>query len=145
MKSLTKTMTKPDTLPFQARSDALQTDLLQTDARRYAAMLAGDLAALAPLLAEDLSYTHSSALTDDKASYLASLASGTVRYLAFEPGASRLRRHGELALLDGELVIHAIVAGSQRRLDNRYLAVWRLGSDGWQLLAWASTPKPAAG
>lgn len=115
------------------------------DARRYQAMLDRDVTSLGQLLGDDLTYTHSSALTDDKASYLASLARGSVRYLGFERGASRLRCLGEVVLVDGDLVIEAEIAGERKRLDNHFLSVWRLGEAGWQMVAWASTPRPTAG
>lgn len=116
--------------------------LLQADEARYRAMLAGDLAALQGLLSDGLSYTHSSALCETKQEYLGSLARGRFKYLRAERSEVALDLHGDLALLRGKVLLHALVDGTQRTLDNRFLSVWKLGDAGWQMLAWASTPMP---
>ena len=56
----------------------------QADEARYRAMIAGDARALGSLLAEDLSYTHSSGLNETKSQYLASFACGRLRYVEVE-------------------------------------------------------------
>lgn len=122
--------------------EASITAVRQADEQRCCAMLAGDMAALDRLLADDLSYTHSSALRESKRDYLASLASGRFRYLGVGRDEVRVSLHGEIALMDGKVILHALVEGVERRLDNRFLSVWRRGATGWQMLAWASTPIP---
>ncbi len=49
------------------------------DDARYAAMIAQDFVALDRLLADDLLYTHSTAVTDTKVQYLAALRGGKYR------------------------------------------------------------------
>lgn len=118
------------------------TAVLQADGRRYRAMLEGDVQALERLLDDDLIYTHSSALREGKHEYLASLSSGRFKYLNVAQQEVRVALHGDLAVMDGKVVLSARVEGAERRLDNRFLSVWRLGTSGWQMLAWASTPIP---
>jgi ketosteroid isomerase-like protein len=43
-----------------------QADVIKLEERRYAAMLAGDVAALREIFAEDAVYTHSNGIADDK-------------------------------------------------------------------------------
>jgi|SRR6201987_4713585 hypothetical protein len=50
-------------------------EILALEDKRYAAMCDGDFAALEAMLHEELLYTHSSGLTDTKATWLASLRS----------------------------------------------------------------------
>jgi hypothetical protein len=51
-------------------------EILALEDKRYAAMCGGDFAALEAMLHDELLYTHSSGLTDTKATWLASLRSG---------------------------------------------------------------------
>lgn len=114
------------------------------DEARYRAMLAGDIAALEGLLAEELSYTHSSALREGKQAYLASLANGRVRYLDARLSDVEQTIYDGMAVMHGMVVIEAVVDGVERTLDNRFLSVWKHGVGGWQMIAWASTPVPAS-
>ena len=51
-------------------------EILDLEDKRYAAMCGGDFAALERMLHDELLYTHSSGLTETKATWLASLRSG---------------------------------------------------------------------
>jgi hypothetical protein len=51
-------------------------EILALEDKRYAAMCGGDFAALESMLHDELLYTHSSGLTDTKATWLASLTLG---------------------------------------------------------------------
>ncbi|CAN7771139.1 nuclear transport factor 2 family protein [Cupriavidus necator] len=118
--------------------------LRQADQARYRAMLSGDLAALDALLADELSYTHSSALRESKAEYLGSIRSGRVRYLHASLAEVGQAVYGDMAVMQGKALLRAVVDGAERTLDNRFLSVWRRHRGAWQMLAWASTPMPAA-
>jgi hypothetical protein len=48
----------------------VEQEILRVEGKRIDAMVALDLAALDPILADDLSYSHSSGRTDTKASFL---------------------------------------------------------------------------
>ncbi|WP_242405249.1 nuclear transport factor 2 family protein [Cupriavidus taiwanensis] len=117
--------------------------LRQADAARYRAMLAGDIAGLEGLLADELSYTHSSALREDKQAYLASLRSGRVRYLQASVREVGQEIYNDIAVMEGKALLVAVVDGVERTLDNRFLSVWKRQEGAWQMLAWASTPIPA--
>ena len=55
-------------------------EIEQLERRRFDAQVAKDLPTLEAIFADDLIYTHSNGHQDDKASYLASIASGQSRY-----------------------------------------------------------------
>ncbi|MCY1234018.1 hypothetical protein D9M72_465850 [compost metagenome] len=50
--------------------------------------------------------------------------------------------HGDTAVIEGHVLLHAMVDGTRRRLDNRFLSVWLRDAGHWRMLAWASTPIP---
>lgn len=120
------------------------TAVLQADAERYRAMRAGDLKQLGSLLADDLAYTHSSGNCDSKPEYLAAMAGGRFRYLDTETEQVQVRFYGACAVMLGRARFHAMIDGTERWLDNRFLSVWTRGDRGWQMAAWSSSPIPAA-
>lgn len=124
-------------------NEVLMDEVRRADDARYRAMLDADLPALERLLAPQLSYTHSSAHRENRHEYLASLASGRVRYLDARRDGVTVQIHGDTAILEGHVVLQAIVDGASLRLDNRFLCVWLLEDGVWRMLAWASTPIPA--
>jgi hypothetical protein len=54
-------------------------EILALEDKRYAAMCSGDFGALEAMLHDELLYTHSSGLTDTKATWLASLKHAVAR------------------------------------------------------------------
>ena len=54
----------------------------QVERRRFAAMVAQDIAALEPLLADDLTYGHSNGEFQNKAEFLETIRGGRLRYEA---------------------------------------------------------------
>ena len=107
-------------------------------------MVSNDLITLDRVLADDLLYTHSSALVDTKASYLESLRSGTVRYLSAERQQEATRVYGDVVVINGRMKAHILVNGAERTVDNVFSCVWAKKTEGWQLVNWSSTPIPPA-
>lgn len=114
------------------------------DAERCAATIAGNQAVLERLLSDDLRYTHSSAVAEDKATYLDRVCNGHYRYSGFTNLGRSVRVLGDVALVHGDVLIDVQVNNTQKRIHSRYLAVWRREGGRWQLLAWQSTGVPAA-
>ena len=124
--------------------DAFMDEILQADQARYAAMVAGDFDALALLLADELSYTHSSALNENKSQYLASLRSGRFRYQQARTEGVQVQVYGDQsAWMQGSVTLDVHIDGVPRQLNNRFLTVWTRRAGHWQLAAWASTPLPS--
>lgn len=120
----------------------IETEIHTVEDARYRAMTTGDFAALAALLGDDLLYTHSSAVTDTKASYLDSLRSGSVKYLAAKRDGVSVRAYGDTAVVHGHAQIEAEIHGERRSLDNMFVNVWVRRPAGWQMVHWASTAIP---
>jgi len=118
-------------------------EILALEERRYAAMLAADMAALEPLVHEDLVYTHSSGVVDGKASWLESMRSGRTRYRSVKRSDERVRVHGDAALVTGRATLEVEVGGQPKTLQLRYLNVWLESGGGWKFAAWQSGALPA--
>lgn len=118
-------------------------EILALEEQRYAAMTANDLDALARMFHDELVYTHSSAVVDDKASYLEALRSGKTRYRSAKRFEERVRFAGDTALVTGRAEMEAEINGAPKSLRLRYLNVWTKTPAGWKFLAWHSCSLPA--
>jgi ketosteroid isomerase-like protein len=129
--------------PALAASPKLASDeLLSIEADRFRATVAGDFAALDFRLAEDLSYCHSTGKCETKAEYLGSLRSGSTRYRKLELVSARVRRYGEIAILNGQVRVDAEMAGNQVIARLAYTDVYRRERGRWRLIAWHSSRMP---
>jgi len=109
---------------------------------RFKAQTTNDLAALGPLLGDDLVYAHSSAAVDDKAAYIESMRSGAVKYESIEPREMQVRVYGTTAVITGAGRFRVTARG--QALDNqlRFTDVWVLRDGRWQMVSWQSTRIP---
>jgi hypothetical protein len=88
-------------------------EILGLEDQRFAAMVARDFSALDKMVHEELLYTHSSGVTDTKASWLDSMKSGKVKYKSVR----------------GRAAIEAEIGGQRT-------------PQGWKFAAWQSCPQP---
>ena len=121
----------------------VKAEVTAAEDRRYKAMIDKDLAALEQLLGDTLVYTHSNAASDSKASYIDGVRSRKFDYRSAERSDVVIDVHGNTAVITGRAKMEAVVAGTPRTLNNRFLNVWVKGPRGWQMVAWQSTPIPA--
>ena len=77
--------------------------LSEAEQKRFDAMVANDLAALGGILADELSYTHSTGVQQTKAEFLKDLESGKTRYQRITLVEQHLRLHGSIGIIDGVL------------------------------------------
>src|SRR2546427_420545 len=116
--------------------------VLATEDRRFAAMVHADTSALASLLAPDLTYTHTDGAQNTGAELLQLLGSGTLRYASIAPEAREVRVVGSSAVVTGRSAMRVEASGQVHAFRIRYLAVYRRGARGWELIAWQSTRLP---
>jgi ketosteroid isomerase-like protein len=114
----------------------------QLEDRRFKAMVEADAAALEQLLADTLLYTHSTATTDGKASYIAGVRAKKWQYRKIERPAEDIQVYGDTAVVTGQVRIDIVVEGQAKIMNSRYTDVWVKGAKGWQMVAWQSTPMP---
>jgi len=117
-------------------------EILGLEDKRFAAMIARDLAALEKLTHDQLLYTHSSGLTDTKASWLESIKAGKAKYKSVDCSERKVRFLGEVALVNGKAAIEVDVDGKPRSLKLVFLNAWTRTPQGWRFVAWQSCPLP---
>jgi ketosteroid isomerase-like protein len=114
--------------------------ILELEEQRFAAMVAGDVAALERLLDDALTYTHSSGAVDTKTSYIAGVRNKVWEYKSIRRDNERVVLRGDAALVFCRLHIDVLVSGTPRKVNSNALSVWARDGAGWQLLAVHSTP-----
>jgi ketosteroid isomerase-like protein len=119
--------------------------VLAAQKERLQAMVRSDLDALGRLLPDDLTYTHASGVADTKASLLASIAAGKLKYKSFDPGQPRVRVYGNTAVLTGTATVQVESATiGPAPFQILFTDVYVRKPDGrWQAVAWQSTRPPA--
>lgn len=117
-------------------------EILGLEDQRFAAMVARDFTALEKMVHDQLLYTHSSGLTDTKASWLESMKSAKVKYKSASCSERQVRFFGEVALVRGKAAIEAEIGGQPRSLRLLFLNAWVRTPQGWKFAAWQSCPAP---
>jgi hypothetical protein len=124
---------------------SLESELRAAEATRCAAMLAGDNAALDRILDPRLQFHHATGAVDDKPAYLAKMAAGRIAYAGIDWSEEcAIALAPDAALLTGRMMTRVRVEGVEKALDNRVLTVWNRTAGDWQMVAFQSTPIPAA-
>ena len=123
-------------------TDKIRQAIRELESRRFRAMIEADAVALEALLADSMIYTHSSAATDGKASYIAGVKSKKWQYRQIDRPVEDIQVHGDTALVTGQVRIDILIDGKPRIMNSRYTDVWVKGAKGWQMVAWQSTPIP---
>ncbi|HJY78516.1 MAG TPA: nuclear transport factor 2 family protein [Burkholderiales bacterium] len=113
------------------------------ESRRYRAMCEADAKTLEELLGDSLVYTHSYGGADTKASYLDGIRSKKWVYQEVERPIEDIQVHGDCAVVTGQVRIQLLSGGQPKKLNSRFTNVWVKRPQGWQMVAWQSTPLPA--
>src|SRR2546430_9743372 len=86
--------------------------------------------------------THTDGAQNTRAELLQLLGSGTLRYASIAPEAREVRVVGSSAVVTGRSAMRVEASGQVHAFRIRYLAVYRRGARGWELIAWQSTRLP---
>jgi ketosteroid isomerase-like protein len=116
-----------------------EADVLRADDRRFEAMRRGDWTALDAVLADDLTYVHSTARLESKAEHIANLRGGKPHYRGIAPRERTVRVHGGVGVVNGVSEMHVERDGKEQRFTVRYLAVYAKAGEQWRMIAWQST------
>ena len=79
-------------------------EIIALEKRRIEAMTNQDAKALGEILADDLSYTHSSGRVETKAEFIANATSGGSRYRALSQEDMKVRQYGDTAIVTGSFM-----------------------------------------
>ena len=109
---------------------------------RYAAQMGDDFDALQKLLGNDLVYIHSSAVVDNKASYIESMKSGTVKYRVMRRSDVKVRTYGCVAVISGLGNFDVTVKGQDMAVEIRFHSIWAKRNQGLEFISWEATRTP---
>ena len=124
--------------------DQTEAEVLSADDRRFEAMRKEDWPALEAVLADDLTYVHSTARLETKAEHVGNLKAGKPHYRGIAPRERKVRVHGAVGVVNGVSEMHVENAGKEQRFTVRYLAVYAKAGAAWRMIAWQSTRVPDA-
>jgi hypothetical protein len=108
--------------------------------RRIEATRTNDVAALAPLLHDQLIYVNSAGEIYDKARYLHGIGTHALTYdKDFDVRETHSRALEDLVVLAGIMLGHSRLDGEQQVFHFPCIGVWRKQSGEWQMIAWQSS------
>ena len=117
-------------------------EIIALENQRTEAMIKQDAKALEEILADDLSYVHSSARVETKAEFISNVTSGRTRYRAMEQNDVKVRQYGDTAVVTGHANVHVEANGREVKFQIRFIDVYAKRDDVWRMVAWQSTRLP---
>lgn len=120
-------------------------EALASEDARYAAQTGDDFGAMRKLIGDDLVYIHSSAVVDNKTTYIDSMKSGAVKYRVMRRSDVTVRTYGCIAIISGLGNFDVTVKGQDLAVEIRFHSVWAKRDRGLEFISWEATrtpPKP---
>jgi Domain of unknown function (DUF4440) len=117
-------------------------EAIASEDARYAAQMNDDYAAMQKLFAEDLVYTHSSAVVDSKKSYMESMSSGNVKYKVMRRSDVTVRTFGCIAIITGSGNFDVRVKDQNITVELRFSSTWVKRDGAAQFVSWQATRIP---
>lgn len=108
------------------------------EARRFKAMVEADVAALDTLLAPEMSYSHSSGLSQTKTEFIGAIRRGELVYVEIKPDVLQVRTYGSTAIVTGRAAVKTKSKGQDMVAELRFLDVYVKRQGRWQMVAWQS-------
>jgi len=126
-------------LAFSVRLRAQTEDvkkLISIEKRRYDAMVHKDTALLKVLLADSLTFIHSSGVIDNKISFLKDIGSGRITYMFIIPEKLTATVDGNYAWIFGRANVRFKLAVMTTGIDQyiSFVEVYRLEKNQWQMI-----------
>ena len=118
-------------------------EALASEDARYAAQTGDDFGAMQKLIGDDLVYIHSSAVVDNKTSYIDSMKSGAVKYRVMRRSDVTVRTYGCIAIISGLGNFDVTVKGQDLAVEIRFHSIWAKRDNGLQFVSWEATRTPA--
>jgi len=128
-----------DAVPDDASTEQ---SALEFQSARFKAMIEEDIESLENFLADDLTYSHTTGLTETKLEFLATVESRKIDYVSVIPEDVEVRIYGAVAVMTGLARIQGAVGDREVSFTMRFLDVSRRVGDSWQLVAWQSVKLP---
>jgi len=117
-------------------------EALKAEDVRYAAQMNNDFAAMEKLFSSDLVYIHSSSVLDDKASFIESMRSGSVKYKVMRRSDVTVRTYGCVAIINGIGNYDVRVKENDMNVVLRFTSIWQKKGNALEFISWQSTRIP---
>ena len=117
-------------------------EALKAEDARYAAQMGDDFAAMDKLFSPDLVYIHTSSVLDNKATYIESMRSGTVKYKVMRRSEVIVRTFGCVAIINGIGNYDVRVKENDINVVLRFTSIWQKKDKALEFNSWQSTRMP---
>ena len=109
----------------------IESEVLETQARRFQAMIDVDLEALENILSGDLTYTHTSGWMETKGEFLSSLSSQLIKYKSIRPTDIVIRIYDNTAVVTGISAMRIIYKENPLAFSIRFIEVYQKNQGNW--------------
>jgi len=127
----------------QQNNSAQQSEVMMKMANLRNAILSKDSVALYNLLADDITYGHSSGLIQTKAELIRSIVSGEQDYKSIEPSNMKVRIYDNAGVVNANVRASVIYQGKPLDLIMAVTFMWVKINGEWKLVARQSVKLPA--
>jgi len=104
------------------------------------AMLDADVDTLVQLVGDSLVYTYWSGTTDGKTAFVERVRTESIVFRKIERTVEHIQIYGDVAVVTGRARVDGVVVALPRVADVRFISVWANGANGWQMVAYQTTP-----
>jgi ketosteroid isomerase-like protein len=125
-----------------AQNNKIEQAIIQLEKEWVEALVKADAVALERIYSDTLTYTHSSAVTDSKASYIANLKTGKTKYVSLEREDVKVRVYGNTALHTSKTNISLVTDGKPNSFAVKMLHVYVKEGKDWRMVAHQTTRLP---
>ena len=119
-------------------------EALKAEDARYAAQVNSDFDTMQRLYGDDLVYVHSTAVVDNKASYIERQRSG-LHYRAMRRSDASVRVYGCLAIITGKVDYDVTQNGLNGKPHLFFTSIWAKRGPNVQFVSWESTAMDRTG
>jgi hypothetical protein len=124
----------------KSSDDGIADEVLAADARRIAALVAGDITTVDSLTADDYTHVETGGSVRDKTQFLAQLARADFRFVSWTIDENHVRIYGDVAVVSGRYRnVVRTAAGEQPEKRARHLRVWVRRDGAWRNVAHQAT------
>lgn len=113
-------------------------EIEKLERQRFEAMTKRDAAFLEDVLSEQLAYTHSNGLVEDKQLHLENIRTGKLQYRSMQPEEMKVSLHRHTAVVTGIVGVTGVLNEKEFALRLRYTDVYVKEKGKWRLAAWQS-------
>jgi len=117
----------------------VKASVLAAEQRWVDAVIHGDGAALEKLMASDILYTHSSAMTQTRAEFIKAATSGSTKYTGIDFSDVVVRQFGRTVVVTHKGVFKTVQTGESHLFVTE---VWAEQNGGWQMVSRQATKLP---